>query len=91
VHTPFYKCSQPLGTFVEWGMHRKYNTADEAAAAAEKYAAENGPIEFDGDSECVDCAGWDGVSRRCDCGNRRVSWDIESNPDGTFYVVARAY
>lgn len=21
------------------------------------------------------CLGWDGVSRRCECGNRRVYWD----------------
>src|SRR3990167_6888483 len=27
-----------------------------------------------------DCKGWDGESRRCQCGNRRVSWEIE----GTF-------
>lgn len=26
------------------------------------------------------CKGWDGESRRCQCGNRRVSWEIE----GTF-------
>jgi len=73
-------------------MHKSYKTAEEAADAAKKYAAENGPIEFDGDSECVDCAGWGGERyRRCECGNRRVSWDIEKNPDGTFYAVARAY
>jgi hypothetical protein len=23
---------------------------------------------------CDDCDGWDGVSRRCSCGNRRVYW-----------------
>jgi hypothetical protein len=26
------------------------------------------------------CSGWDGIARRCKCGNRRVSWTIE----GTF-------
>ena len=80
-------------------MHKSYKTAEEAAAAAEKYAAENGPIEFDGmncndykEDHEVECAGWDGEwYRRCECGNRRVSWDIEKNPDGTFYAVARAY
>ncbi|MBI4060134.1 MAG: hypothetical protein HY403_01760 [Elusimicrobia bacterium] len=30
--------------------------------------------------ETRDCKGWDGESRRCQCGNRRVSWEIE----GTF-------
>ena len=80
-----------MGTFVEWGMHGKYNTADEALAAAEKYAVENGSVEFDGDQECNHCIGWDGFDRRCDCGNRRVSWDIEKNLDGSFYAQARAY
>jgi hypothetical protein len=25
----------------------------------------------------VPCTGWDGLSRRCNCGNRRVSWIVE--------------
>lgn len=29
---------------------------------------------FAGDDNCENCGGWDGVSRRCECGNRRVSW-----------------
>jgi hypothetical protein len=24
-----------------------------------------------------ECAGWDGVDRRCECGNRRVYWVVE--------------
>lgn len=36
--------------------------------------AEGGPFEFSGDDNCEDCSGWDGESRRCACGNRRVSW-----------------
>ena len=28
---------------------------------------------------CDDCSGWDGISRRCDCGNRRVGWDHHGN------------
>lgn len=32
------------------------------------------------------CAGWDGFSRRCMCGNRRVSWVVE----GT-YAYGEAY
>ena len=23
----------------------------------------------------VTCAGWDGIERRCACGNRRVDWE----------------
>lgn len=72
-------------------MWRSYKTADEALAAAEKYVTENGSVEFDGDQECIDCIGWDGIDRRCDCGNRRVSWEVEKNSDGAFYAVARAY
>jgi len=29
---------------------------------------------FSGEDNCENCGGWDGVSRRCECGNRRVSW-----------------
>lgn len=29
---------------------------------------------FGGDDSCEGCSGWDGTSRRCACGNRRVSW-----------------
>ena len=79
-------------------MYKSYKTADEAEAAAIKYAEENLLIDFDGmncndylDEDAVECGGWDGVSRRCECDNRRVSWNIEKNPDGTFYAVARAY
>jgi len=32
--------------------------------------------EFDGNDWCEECEGWDGVSRRCECGNRRVYWDM---------------
>jgi hypothetical protein len=33
-------------------------------------------IKFDGDDNCAEtCRGWDGVSKRCECGNRRVSFD----------------
>lgn len=53
------------------------NDAEFQAKVAErvKQIAENGGFtSFDGDEYCEDCAGWDGVSHRCDCGNRRVSW-----------------
>jgi uncharacterized protein (DUF1786 family) len=35
-----------------------------------------------------DCGGWDGVSRRCNCGNRRVTWVLS---DDKSYVYAEAY
>ncbi len=31
-------------------------------------------INFDGQNCDEPCAGWDGNSRRCQCGNRRVCW-----------------
>lgn len=38
--------------------------------------------DFDGDDWCEDCRGWDGESGRCDCGNRRVTWEcMGSNCD----------
>lgn len=80
-------------------MYRNYETPELAEAAAEQYVRENGPIEFDG-MNCNDfleegqheCDGWYGSEdRRCCCGNRRVSWEIEKNADGSFCAVARAY
>ena len=32
-----------------------------------------GPFDFSG-KNCEDCDGWDGESKRCNCGNRRVDW-----------------
>jgi hypothetical protein len=49
-----------------------------------------GYMSFSGDDSCENCKGWDGVSHRCDCGNRRVEWVWEGdfkNP----YVYAEAY
>lgn len=44
-------------------------------------------IDFDG-MNCFDCSeegekcrGWDGESRRCDCTNRRVDWEYDSDFD----------
>lgn len=67
-------------------------------ALALKYVSEYGLIEFDGmncndykEDHEIECGGWDGESRRCECGNRRVSWDIEKNPDGSFTVSPLSY
>jgi hypothetical protein len=35
-------------------------------------------IYFNGQN-CDDCSGWDGISHRCDCGNRRVCWYRDGN------------
>ena len=60
-------------------MNPFYKTPEEAVAAA---IASGWVDTFEGDNcdEVRDemgavCYGWDGVSRRCDCGNRRVNWD----------------
>ena len=80
-------------------MNTDYDTPEQAEAAAKAYAEANGGVDtFDGmnyndylDEGQVECSGWDGIDRRCDCGNRRVYWEIEQNSDGKFYAVARAY
>lgn len=40
---------------------------------------ENGVLfDFEGQN-CDDCQGWDGISRRCECGNNRVCWIYDNN------------
>ena len=51
--------------------------------------------QFDG-KNCHDladnnCAGWDTEDRRCDCGNRRVSWTTDKDSHGMWYAYAEAY
>lgn len=43
--------------------------------------AESGIVwhDFCGNNCEGPCRGWDGVSRRCDCGNRRVCWADEAH------------
>lgn len=62
-----------------------------------KLKESDGPFEFEGwncdnlDSDWnggVPCTGWDGRDRRCNCGNRRVSWVLS---DDNTYVYAEAY
>lgn len=78
-------------------VYGKDFTADTATKVALQVAAaevitkkiDEGMIAFS-DDNCENCGGWDGKSRRCDCGNRRVGWVIE----GTFeapIVYAEAY
>ena len=70
-----------------------YKTEEEAIAAAK--AEVDVFTDFDG-KNCDDlddnsCAGWDGESRRCECGNRRVYWATMEQEDGTFTAYAEAY
>lgn len=48
---------------------------EEVAREVERIKKEDLLISFSGDDYCEECAGWDGVSRRCECGNRRVYWE----------------
>lgn len=72
-------------------MNNGYATEQEAIDAATGVEVD----EFDGQN-CNDlddgtfCSGWDGVSYRCDCGNRRVSL-ATYNLNGRWYAYAAAY
>ena len=53
-----------------------------------------GSVEFNGDENCNDFDGdcmWDGESRRCFCGNRRVYWDTNEQSDGTWEAHGEAW
>lgn len=69
-------------------------TEDEAILKAQTEALHIGLVDFEG-MNCNDweykCGGWDGVSRRCDCGNRRVYWETFKRDDGTFGAAAVAF
>ncbi len=68
--------------------------SEELAEAAIKVIIDQGGVDtFDGQN-CDDfdqvCLGWDGESRRCSCGNRRVTWNVfEMN--GKWYFNAEAW
>lgn len=47
----------------------------EQEAIAESMPGDGVYVEFDGDDFCEGCEGWDGESRRCYCGNRRIYWE----------------
>lgn len=76
-------------------MSEGYDTAEEAIQAG---IDAGGVEEFDGqncndysDEDGTFCSGWDGVSRRCDCGNRRVYWGTSQNSNGKFYAYGVAW
>ena len=79
-----------------------FPTEEEALAEAKRQAAEGLLIEFDGqncndylDDEADECDGWDGVDNRCECGNRRVYWEVENygatDGEQRWFAIARAY
>lgn len=69
---------------VDFDVSDAVNVANDIAAEEEaaRLIAAGGPYDFDGQNcdgygegdDWVGCSGWDGDSRRCNCGNRRVSW-----------------
>ena len=81
-----------------------YKTEQEAMDAAAAKSAEMmetyETVDFDGNN-CADsydegfagadCDGWDGNDRRCECGNRRVSWSFSEYPKGSWTFYAEAY
>lgn len=57
-----------------------------------KLIATGGVDSFDGQNCEGPCAGWDGTSHRCDCGNRRMNWTTGMGHSfKTPYVHAEAY
>ncbi len=59
---------------------------DEAIAAQKRGG---GFVSFGGDDNCEGCSGWDMTSHRCECGNRRVSWEHDGDFE-SMYVYAQA-
>lgn len=64
----------------------KYNRL--VCDAIEDIERVGGYISFSGQSSCDDlesgCLGWDGVSYRCSCGNRRVYWEISDDGESVY-------
>ena len=78
-----------------------YASEELARAAADEKSADmekNWDIVEFGDHNCADawdegenCDGWDGNSKRCQCGNRRVDWAFTEYPKGIWSFYAEAY
>jgi hypothetical protein len=73
----------------------EYKTEEEAIAGE---IAKNTYHNFDGmncndflDEDAEECAGWDGMGSRCDCGNRRVYWETYKDNKGNFHAFGVAY
>lgn len=79
-------------------MDNRYKTEQEAEDVARLDARLRGSVPFDGwncndyrDEDEMECTGWDGESRRCDCDNRRVYWYATKDNDGLYSAEAVAY
>ncbi len=67
-----------------WDEYEKFSTGSveiilKHFPCAGEYVSFNGQNCEDAryNDDDPECRGWDGYSRRCDCGNRRVSWVVE--------------
>ena len=73
------------------------DTEAQAELLLKHYVESEGYFDFDGNNcadawdEGEDCLGWDGESRRCFCGNRRVSWIMSKPSEGKWRYYAEAY
>lgn len=67
---------------VDWALSEANKLAyEEEKVRRITRIAESGILtDFNGQN-CEECDGWDGVSRRCDCGNRRVGWNLYESDD----------
>ena len=64
-----------------------FNTEAEAIEHMEKFGCDY----FEG-MNCEDeCTGWDGESRRCECGNRRVQLLTSQDQEGKWFAYGEAY
>jgi hypothetical protein len=66
-------CYDRLGEATRWADDEadKGNTALRDALPELSLRIHEGDIRCD----CQECGSWDGLDRRCDCGNRRVYWE----------------
>jgi hypothetical protein len=63
----------------------RYN--EEVAAKTKEMEELGDVIDFVG-MNCDDCPGWNGVDRRCACGNRRVYWEsYDSDFESEYYCL----
>jgi len=80
----------------------RFKTREEALVAAnaegEELMKNDNYVEFEGmncndylDDFSIECEGWDGASRRCDCGHRRVSWELLGSDASGWDYFACAY
>ncbi len=73
-------------------MQKAQERAEHMALEENRRKVEAGDewYEFGGNDSCEDCAGWNGVDNRCNCGNRRVYWTTYGRFDEVISVYAQA-